>query len=566
VLGFCLYGLACIAIGIFVSSLTESQVIAAVITFGLLFMGYVMSGLCNMISTTGNFLTRILGAFDMVSRFEGFLNGSLQLSGIVYFLSVIVLFLIFTVQSIQKRRYQVSTGNISMSAYSSSVILLGTALVVLVNFMAGELPADIRTFDVTSNKLYSLTDETNKLLSLIEEDIDIYVLANENQGDSTLDATLQNYSGKNSHIKISYVDPAVNPKFINKYTDTQVSSNSVVVESKKRSRVIDYRDIYQTEFDYSTYSSNVTGYDGEGQITSALAYVISDDMPKIYILEGHGELAFDNEFISAIEKENIEYETINLMNYDMVPEDAVCVVINAPTEDFSKDDADKMLSYMENGGDVLIITTYTGKELTNLDTVLGFYGVKVTKGLVIEENRNNYYQDPFYLLPQIGYDSITESVADSGSYVFAPYAQGIYIEEKEDVSVSSLLSTSQDSYAREAMENSDGYEKQDGDLDGPFEIGVKCEKATGDETSLGVVYSSELLFTQNANEMVAGTNLKLFTGTLGSFAEHPSSFAIPVKSYEISYLTMNQNSIIFLSLLTVIVIPFAFLAGGFVVW
>ncbi len=127
VLGFFLYGLACIAIGVFVSSLTESQVIAAVITFGVLFLGYVMSGICNMISSTGNFFTKILSAFDMVSRFDTFLNGSLQMTSVVYYVSFVLLFLILTVQSIQKRRFQISGRTFSMSTYSVAMVIISTA-------------------------------------------------------------------------------------------------------------------------------------------------------------------------------------------------------------------------------------------------------------------------------------------------------------------------------------------------------------------------------------------------------------------------------------------------------
>lgn len=97
ILGFFLYGIASISVCVFISSLTESQVIAAVLSFGALFLGYVMSGLCNMISSTGNLLTKILSVFDMVSRFDAVLNGSLEISSIVYYLSVTALFLVFTV-------------------------------------------------------------------------------------------------------------------------------------------------------------------------------------------------------------------------------------------------------------------------------------------------------------------------------------------------------------------------------------------------------------------------------------------------------------------------------------
>ena len=566
VLGFFLYGLACIAIGVFVSSLTESQVIAAVITFGILFLGYVMEGICNMISTTGNFLTKILSAFNMVSRFDSLLNGSLQLTSILYYLSVILLFLIFTVQSIQKRRYQISARNLSMSAYSSTAVIISMAVVVLLNVLAAKIPLRFTVFDVTSNKLYSLTDETKNMISALGEDVQLYVLASETQADILLDTTLKNYADLNPHIKVSYVDPAVNPKFFTEYTDSDVSFNSIIVEGSKRSKVVDYNMIYQTEIDYYTYSSTVTGYDGEGQLTSAIAYVTSDDMPKMYLLEGHGEGSFDAEFMAAVEKENVDYETINLMNYDAVPTDAACVIVYAPLSDFSDDDTEKMLDYMENGGDVFLVTTYTENEMTNFRNLFSFYDIEFTKGLVIEGNQNYYYQNPFFLLPEIAYTNITGSAYNSGNYVFVPYAQGLTINDNEEVDTTMLLYTSDDSYARNDMKSNLEYAKQETDQDGPFAVGVACEKTIGEESSKAVIYSSMDLFTRNADEMVSGTNLKLFTSSIGSFADHISSVSIPVKSYEINTLIISQNKIVLLAVLTIIVIPLVFLISGFIVW
>ena len=83
ILGFWLYGVTCIAIGTFVSSLTESQVISAVITFGLLFLGYMMGGITNLISTSGNILTKILGCYDLTAHLDKFCSGVLDLTGVV---------------------------------------------------------------------------------------------------------------------------------------------------------------------------------------------------------------------------------------------------------------------------------------------------------------------------------------------------------------------------------------------------------------------------------------------------------------------------------------------------
>lgn len=122
ILGFYLYGLACMAVGVFISSLTESQVIAAVLSFAALFVCYIMSGLCNMISSEGNVLTKILGCFDFYTRFSVFLTGTLDLKAAIYFITVILLLLFLTCQSIQKRRWSISVKSLKTGVFSSGMI------------------------------------------------------------------------------------------------------------------------------------------------------------------------------------------------------------------------------------------------------------------------------------------------------------------------------------------------------------------------------------------------------------------------------------------------------------
>ena len=116
VLAFFLYGMVCIAIGILVSSLTESQVIAAVLGFVLLFLGYMMPSLCSLISSTGNVFTDLLRLYDLSTPFALLLNGTLDLGSVVYYLSLTALALFLTTQAIQKRRYSVSVKSLKAGA------------------------------------------------------------------------------------------------------------------------------------------------------------------------------------------------------------------------------------------------------------------------------------------------------------------------------------------------------------------------------------------------------------------------------------------------------------------
>lgn len=567
ILGFFLYGLACISIGMFVSSLTESQVIAAVLTFAVLFLGYVMSGICGLISQTGNLLTKLLGCFDMLARFDAMLNGTLQAEAVVYFLSVTGLFLVLTAQSIQKRRFSVSKKTLGFGVYSSGIVVLSVALAVLANLAAGQLPGKLKSIDLTSEKLYSLTDRTEEFLKGLEEEVTIYCIAGENSKDTLLAQTLERFAEQSDRIQVRYVDPLVNPKFYAEYTETPVSANSLIVVSGKRSKVVDYNEIYESQLDYSTYTSTVTGYDGEGQITSALSYVTGDDMPKVYLITGHGELGFETAFTSAIAKENVTYETISLLNYDKVPEDAQCIIINAPTSDFSREDAEKVLDYLENGGNAVVIAAWTAEEMPYFESILHAYGLELAEGVVMEKDMGFYYQNLLYLLPQVEYDSLTQGIA--GDYrIFVPVARGIQVKEEpeEGITVSPFLTTSEQAFSKINAQESTSYEKEETDLDGPFDIGVKAVKTGESGDSQLVLYSSEGIFTEWANQAVAGANLKLFSNTLGSMVEHVSSVSVAVKSYTVSFLTLPQSSVVWIAVVTVLLIPLAFLAAGIVIW
>lgn len=569
ILAFFLYGLACIAIGLFISSLTESQVIAAVLSFGILFLGYMMSSICSLISTTGNLLTRLLGCFDLYTAFNDLNSGTLNLESIAYFLSLTALMLFLTVQSIQKRRYSVSGRTISVSAYSTGMIAIAVAVVVVFNLAVEQLPAGIKAVDVTSSKLYSLTDQTKDYLDTLTEDVTIYVLANENNADSILAQTLERYEEYSGHIFVEYVDPTVNPRFHTQYTDSSVSINSLIVVSGKRSTVVDSADIYQSEIDYTTYSYVNTGYDGEGQITSAIDYVLSDDIPKVYITSGHDEYSLDTGFSSALEKENVDYETITLLDYESIPEDAAMLFIHSPATDFSAEDVQKVIDYLEQGGNVVVVVGYTDADMTNFKSLLSYMGITVTDGLVIEGNSDNhYYGSQYMLFPNMTEDIYTEGIYGS-YYIYAPYAQGILIEDEaaEDMSYTTILYTSEEAFAREGVENQANMTKEEGDAEGPFKIGVKAEKSLEDATAAMVVYSCDMLFTDYISQQVSGANCQLFLNTVSSFmGSHESSIFVPVKAYEFSSITMTGSNVIFLGVLTTVVMPLALLLTGFFIW
>ena len=570
-LGFFLYGCLALAVGLFLSSLTESVVIAAVLSFGALFLGYIMPGISNLLTSTGTspvttVLGKILSCFDMVSRFDTLSSGYFELEAVVYYLTAIGLALFCTAQTIQKRRYNISGGGLKVGAYSVTGILLAIAAVVAVNLGLNYVPEQYSSFDLTENRLYALTDETKAFLSGLSEDITIYVLAEEGAGDADFSKTLERMADQSAHIKIKYVSPAKNPNFYQNYTDVQPSSGSLIVEGERRSTVVDYGDIYTYEMDYSTYSYQTTGYDGEGQTVSALAYVTTEDMPVFYAIGGHGELELEEKFVNTITKENASCETLMLYSVDEIPEDAQGVILNAPTSDYSKEDAEKVIAFLQKGGNALIVSTMVEGEMTNFKSILDFYGITEVDGTIVEQDRNYYYQNPYYLFPEIASAEVTAPLADG--LVFAPFSKGLsYDEEADDIHYTPLLTTSGSAFSKTDITDSSDYSKGANDIDGPFTVSLEVEKSTEDgSVSHAYVVGGESLFTSLADDMAPGNNVKLFSSMISMLADHESSVAVPVKSLSMPNLVFSAQTAYIAAVLCVIVIPLAILAAGLVVW
>ena len=105
---FFLLGCVYISIGMFLSALTESQIIAAISTFAVLLVLYLWDGLLSFLpsNTVGTFLSGILEKLELTHIFTDiFRNNLLSVSGLIFYVSLIVLFNFLTVQSIQKRRW-----------------------------------------------------------------------------------------------------------------------------------------------------------------------------------------------------------------------------------------------------------------------------------------------------------------------------------------------------------------------------------------------------------------------------------------------------------------------------
>ena len=170
--------------------------------------------------------------------------------------------------------------------------------------------------------------------------------------------------------------------------------------------------------------------------------------------------------------------------------------------------------------------------MENFDAVLENYGVSRVDGLVFEGDAQHYAaQMPYYL-------------------------------------VESLLTTSDSAYSKTDL-NSGSLEKEDGDVDGPFDLGVSITETVDDDKETHIIYySTSNLLQSQINQMVSGGNEKLVMASLSSLVdtEDSATVSIPSKSLEVSYLTLTAYDASFWKICTIGLIPGAFLLIGFMIW
>ena len=465
----------------------------------------------------------------------------------------------------------ISKKHIKNGSYTMVMSVIFIAVVIVINMIVSTIPSKYSEIDISSQKLYSIGDETKKMLKDLEKDVTIYQIAQSGSEDENIANLLKKYEDESKHIKVEQKDPVVNPKFVSQYTSDDLSANSLIVVCGDRNKVIDYNNIYETSIDYQTYSSQTTGFDGEGQITSAIGYVTSENLPVLYTVEGHGEKDMDSSIKEDIEKANMDIKSLNLLTEGSVPDDADCLFIDSPSTDFSSDEKDAIIEYLEDGGKAMIFSDYTTEDMPNFDAILENYGVQRVDGVVFEGDNQHYaMQMPYYLVPTINSTDASSETASAGYYVLAPYAQGIkqLDDVRDTVKIESILTTSDQAYSKTDL-NSNTIEKEDGDVEGPFDLGVSITESLDDDKETQIVYySTSNLMDSQTNQMVSGGNEKLIIESLKwmTDTEESASVSIPSKSLEVSYLTITDYDAAFWKICTIALIPGIFLVIGFVVW
>lgn len=467
--------------------------------------------------------------------------------------------------ALARNRQALSTRTAKVGGYSFVLSLVVLAILIAVNVLASKLPTSWTQFDISAAQLYSLTSDTKVVVTNLQQDVTIYWISQAGKEDAVIQKLLDRYQELSDHITVVKKDPDVYPTFAQQYTEETVMNNSLVVESGDKNRYISYDNIYQYDTgSYYTTGSVSQSFDGEGQITSAIDYVVSTDLPQVYLLSGHGEAALPETFADELERSNYEtVEDFSLLNVDAIPEECDVLLINAPTSDISDEELTMLRSYVQGGGKLVVLSgPQENADLPNLQALLSDYGVTVNDGVVVDTNRDYYaFTAPYVLMPEIESSDITDPLKDGDYHVIVPIGAGLTVgEDNGGATVTSLLKTSTDSFSNAAGYAMTTYDKEDGDIDGPFTLAVSVEDANAGGRLLWV--ASDYLLDDMYNSYSSGANLDFVMNGLSWMIGNTDAVSIRSKSLDYNYLTISSSSAAWLKVCMIGIIPVGFLLLG----
>ena len=443
--------------------------------------------------------------------------------------------------------------------YALAVTAVVLAILVAVNVFAAALPASLTHQDISAAQLYSVTSNTKVVVNNLAEDVTIYWIVQSGEEDDVIQNLLEKYDSLSDHITVEKRNPDVYPTFAQQYTDQEVANNSLVVECGDKSRYIPLTDIYLGEINPYTGGYNATDFDGEGAITSAIDYVTSNEYPQVYLLEGHGEGELPSAFASQIEKENMQVQSLSLLQVDAIPEDAACLLIYAPQSDLAAEEKEMLTDYVAGGGRLLVCAgAVEGGMLENLYSLLADHGVAAQDGLVIDPDRAHYALSPYQLMPEMNSSPLTDPLLEENYYAIFPLSIGLTVETDSDA-VTELLTTSAQSYSKAAGYALETYDWEEGDAEGPFAVAVSIEEEGGGQI---VWFASDQFLADEYNALSSGANLDLAVNALSSLVGESDAMAIRSRSLQYNYLTIDSATASLLQVLMIGVFPLLFLGIG----
>ena len=419
------------------------------------------------------------------------------------------------------------------------------AVVGLVNFLGFR---QSKRWDWTPEKLYTLSDETKKVVGGLKEDVR-FIRFDKASGPDSLADTMAEYKKVSPHVSYQLVDPQEDPVAAQKFEVRRMGD--IVVTSGARTEHLKESD--------------------EQALTSGILKVTQSRQKSVCFVTGHGERSLtDNggdgysRVQKELERENYTVKPLNLMEAKLAPVDCDVVVVAGPKNGYFPEEAESLEKYLEAGGKVLVMAD-PGTD-PKLEPLLTPWNIALGKDLVIEQRQVSNLGPTAPLVTHYASHPITEAL--EGRITVFLLARTVSAVDKKNYqkAVTDLLLTSQHTYAKntsEAKLKSLEFE-QGKDQAGPLTLGVAEEVKTGPKPGRLVVIGNSM-FAANAFLFVQSDG-DLFDNTVNWLAQDENLISIRPKSHTTRrvLLTVTQERLFYLFSLALM--PGIVLVAGVVVW
>jgi len=459
----------------------------------------------------------------------------------------------------QRFKQRLTEGASRQGTYAAGTTAIVIAIVIILNLIVGQLPSNLVQLDITDSKLYTISQISKDYLAKLDKEVEIIVVAEQNTIDERITKFLDKYAALTPKITVTEVDPVENPTILKTYN---ISQNSLVVRCQETGKHtnVPFSDIvvYDVYSYYTTGRYTETEFDAEGQITSAVDYVVKDSTTKVYTLEGHGEATLPVSALNLIDKANIKTDTVNLLIDGGIPDDCDLLISYAPEKDLAVDELTMLRNFLQGGGKLLLLLD--SDSLKNFNTLLAEYGMEMVEGFVADTSRS--YQSPYFLLPKISTSSEITSGLAADAMALIPRARGLILKdpERDSITTESFMTTSDNAFAVTDNEK----------VPGTYTIGATAVEKIGSEeeeentSRLTVITASSMIDPTITDSFANVVNLDIFMKAVSLDLKDISNIVIQPKSLDTPYNTIKNAKL--WSILFIFIIPLILLVGGFMYW
>ena len=443
------------------------------------------------------------------------------------------------------------------SKLGTNVAVLGLAVVAILGLANFVGYRHHKRFDLTTEKLYTLSDQTRKIVGGLQKDVTIIRFSKE--ADPQLDDLMAEYKSLGPHMKFETVDPQRKPEVAQQYGAKHIGD--VVVACGNRTEHLE---------------SGARGSASEQDITSAILKVTRDTVKTVCFVTGHGEKALsDNSGTgysgvdAGLKKENYETKTISLVSEPSVPVNCSVLVIAGPMQAYFPQEVDKIAKYLDAGGKALIevdpeVQTKLADE--KLDSIFSSWNIRVGRNVAIDASGVGQLMGAGPAIPLVtdfGTSPITSNF--KGSMTFFPLARTVSIADKSktDVEAVELLKTSPRSFTKQKLEHQVSYDPKTDTL-GPLALGVAASRKIGDKNArLVVIGDSDFASNQALDQ---ARNGDLFYNTVNWLSQDENLISIRPKTVTNRRINLSEGQARGLSWIDLFGLPGMVIFSGIYIW